>query len=179
MTRVGIACLFAISMLIVVNRGPSPNAETTTVAGAEGIGIRADGIPARLGEWNPNLSADQRQRITASLGRCTKEHGLAPELVAAVIRVESGARPWVRSRKGAIGLMQVMPHMVEDMDLAGNLTTIENNIEAGCRILADNIRRLGEDDGISAYFWGSDIRGVAYLSRVKQARAGLTQPPSS
>ena len=45
--------------------------------------------------------------------------------------------------------------------------------------IGDNIRRLGEDDGISAYFWGSDIRGVAYLARVKQARAGLTRPPSS
>ena len=179
MTRVGIACLFAISMLIVVNRGPSPNAGTITVASAEGIGILADGIPARLEEWNPDLSADQRRRITTSLGRCAREHGLAPELVAAVIRVESGARPWVRSRKGAIGLMQVMPHMVQGMELAGNLTTIEKNIEAGCRILEDNIRRLGEEDGISAYFWGSEIRGVAYLSRVKRVRAGLERPPSS
>lgn len=179
MSRVGIACLFAVSMLIVVNRSPSPDTGTATLPRAEGIGIRADGIRARLGEWNPELSADQQQRIAASLSRCTQEQGLAPELVAAVIRVESGARPWVRSRKGAIGLMQVMPHMVEDMDLAGNLTTIEKNIEAGCLILADNIRRLGEDDGISAYFWGSDIRGVAYLARVKQARAGLTRLPSS
>ncbi|MFP8875834.1 MAG: lytic transglycosylase domain-containing protein [Myxococcota bacterium] len=174
MSRVGIACLFAVSILIVVNRNPAPDTGTATLPRAEGIGIRA-----RLGEWNPELSADQKQRIAASLSRCTQEQGLAPELVAAVIRVESGARPWVRSRKGAIGLMQVMPHMVEDMDLAGNLTTIEKNIEAGCLILADNIRRLGEDDGISAYFWGSDIRGVAYLSRVKQARAGLTRLPSS
>jgi hypothetical protein len=38
------------------------------------------------------------------------------------------------------------------------------------KILADNIRRLGESDGISAYFWGSDIRGVAYLNRVRAAR---------
>ncbi len=37
-------------------------------------------------------------------------------------------------------------------------------------ILADNIRRLGEEDGISAYFWGSNIRGVAYLGRVQAAR---------
>jgi len=46
-------------------------------------------------------------------------------------------------------------------------------VEAGCWILADNIRRLGEDDGISAYFWGSEIRGVAYLDRVRAARAAL------
>ena len=46
-------------------------------------------------------------------------------------------------------------------------------MEAGCLILADNIRRLGESDGISAYFWGSDIRGVAYLNRVQAARDRL------
>ena len=61
--------------------------------------------------------------------------------------------------------------MIEALILGGNLTTIESNVEAGCWILADNIRRLGEDDGISAYFWGSDIRGVAYLDRVRAARA--------
>ena len=60
--------------------------------------------------------------------------------------------------------------MVRNMELAGNLTTIEANIEAGCIILADNIRRLGEEDGISAYFWGSNIRGVAYLDRIQKAR---------
>jgi hypothetical protein len=69
--------------------------------------------------------------------------------------------------------MQVMPHMTETLILAGNLTTIESNVEAGCSILADNIRRLGEDDGISAYFWGSEIRGVAYLDRVRAARAAV------
>jgi len=47
---------------------------------------------------------------------------------------------------------------------------VETNVEAGCVILAHNIRRLGEEDGISAYFWGSEIRSVAYLNRVRSAR---------
>ena len=79
------------------------------------------------------------------------------------------------SPKGARGLMQVMPHMVRPMGMVGNLSTIETNIEAGCIILADNIRRLGEADGISAYFWGSEIRGDGYLERVRAARAGLRE----
>ena len=95
---------------------------------------------------------------------------LDAELVTAIVLVESSARPWARSPKGAQGLMQVMPHMSRSMGLAGNLNTIETNIEAGCRILADNIRRLGEEDGISAYFWGSEIRGEGYLERVQLAR---------
>ena len=179
MSRVGIACLCTISLLLVSGHEAEPNPQTASEIGAIEAPLDVRSLVMRLSEWNPELSAADRRRIATSVKRCDDEQGLAPELVAAVIRVESGARPWARSRKGAIGLMQVMPHMVESMDLAGNLTTIEKNIEAGCRILADNIRRLGEDDGISAYFWGSEIRGVAYLSRVKQARAGLAQQPSS
>ena len=66
--------------------------------------------------------------------------------------------------------MQVMPHMMEPLRLAGNAATIESNIEAGCWILASNIRRLGEEEGISSYFWGSEIRGLAYLEKVQAAR---------
>ena len=102
-----------------------------------------------------------------------------PYLVASVLHTESTARPWVVSPKGAVGLMQVMPHMFELFDLAGNITTIESNIEAGCVILADNIRRLGEDEGILAYFWGGQIRGVSYLHRVEAARAALREPLES
>ena len=61
--------------------------------------------------------------------------------------------------------------MVENLPLAGNLSTIGSNVEAGCFILADNINRLGEDNGISSYFWGRRIRGVAYLEKVQEALA--------
>ena len=67
--------------------------------------------------------------------------------------------------------MQVMPYWAERLPLAGNLATIESNVEAGCFILADNIRRLGEEKGISTYFWGRNIRGAAYLEKVERARA--------
>jgi hypothetical protein len=69
--------------------------------------------------------------------------------------------------------MQVMPYMSAQTEMAGNLTTIEHNVEAGCQILADNIRRLGVEDGISAYFWGSNIGGVSYLNRVLAKRASV------
>ena len=133
----------------------------------------AESIESVLADWNPHLSTSQRERVAAAVLRYGRKYGLDPELVTAVILVESGARPWVRSAKGAVGLMQVMPHMMEPLGLAGNAYTIETNIEAGCWILAHNISRLGEDRGISAYFWGSEIRGVAYLERVRAAREAL------
>ena len=143
------------------------------LAAASPIALSAGEIARAMGAANPNLSSAELVRIGRAVLRSSEGHGLDPQLVTAIILVESGARPWALSPKGAIGLMQVMPHMVGSLALGGNLTTIESNIEAGCWILADNIRRLGEDDGISAYFWGSDIRGVAYLDRVRAARASV------
>ena len=122
---------------------------------------------------DPALSRYDVERIATAVIRYSSKYDLDPLLVTQVLWVESNARPWVRSPLGAIGLMQVMPHMAEPLGLSGSLASIETNIEAGCWILADNIRRLGEEDGISAYFWGSDIRSVAYLHRVREARAAI------
>ena len=128
---------------------------------------------------NPALSPADVQRISTSVIRYSAKYGLDPLLVTQILWVESGARPWVRSSLGAVGLMQVMPHMAEPLGLSGSLAAIETNIEAGCWILADNIRRLGEEDGISAYFWGSEIRSVAYLHRVREARAAIRSASES
>jgi soluble lytic murein transglycosylase-like protein len=127
-------------------------------------------VAAALEAANPSLSAAEVDRIRDAVVRYSGSYELDPDLVTAVLLVESGARPWARSPKGARGLMQVMPYMMKPMGLAGNLSTIESNVEAGCVILAGNIRRLGEEDGISAYFWGSNIRGGEYLRRVQAAR---------
>ncbi len=128
-------------------------------------------LVAHLRERGSSLSKQEQHRVIEAVLRSSRRYGLDPYLVTAVLLVESDARPWAESGKGAIGLMQVMPHMAEKIPLAGNLATIESNVEAGCFILADNIRRLGESKGISSYFWGRRIRGVAYLEKVERARA--------
>jgi len=132
-----------------------------------------DLVAAMVSDINPHLPARDLERIAAAIVRYSAQYGVDSELVTAVLKVESMGRPWAYSPKGAVGLMQVMPHMMHPMGLAGNAATIESNIEAGCYILAHNIRRLGEDQGISAYFWGSRIRGFAYLEKVREARAEL------
>ncbi len=130
-------------------------------------------IEARLHRENRRLHRVMIRRIANAVQDCQRSHGVSPRLTLAVMIVESHARPSARSSKGAIGLMQVMPHMFEDLGLPGSIAHIESNIEAGCLLLADNIRRLGEDQGISAYFWGRDIRGDAYLGKVKAVRESL------
>ena len=126
----------------------------------------AAAIRAKLPQVDEPLSA----RIAASVVRCQREQSLAPDLVLAVLAQESSGRPGARSSAGAIGLMQVMPYMYEELALPGGVAHVEANIEAGCRLLADNIRRLGEDEGISAYCWGNQIGNDRYLLRVKKLR---------
>jgi hypothetical protein len=136
-------------------------------------------LVAHLSDGNSSLSGEEQQRVIEAVLRSSRRYGLDPFLVIAVLLVESDARPWAVSGKGAIGLMQVMPYMAEKLPLAGNLTTIESNVDAGCFILADNIRRLGEARGISSYFWGRRIRGVAYLEKVQETRARVREASHS
>lgn len=169
MTRFRVLALACLSVLLMSGRPPAAAPALASVASPPPP-VR---VTARLAALNPHLTPGQLDRIEAAVHRYSAKYGLDPVLVAAVIEVESSGKPWARSPKGALGLMQVMPYMIRPMGMAGNASTIEANVEAGCAILASNIRRLGEEDGISAYFWGGNIRGDGYLRRVQTARERL------
>lgn len=169
MTRFQVLALTALSSILLSGR-PLEAVPAIASGAAPPPDVR---VTARLAELNPHLTAGQVERIEAAVDRYAAKYGLDPVLVAAVIEVESSGKPWARSPAGALGLMQVMPYMIRPMGMAGNASTVEANVEAGCAILASNIRRLGEDDGISAYFWGGNIRGDGYLRRVQTARERL------
>lgn len=177
MSRARVLALAALAALLVSHAPRSlPDVASATDGAAAAasppseIAIAVAGV---LREVNPSLSESAALRAGGAVVRYSRKYRLDPRLVTAVLLVESSARPWARSPKGAIGLMQVMPHMHSPLRMAGNLSTIESNIEAGCWILAGNIRRLGEEAGVQAYFWGSEIRGDAYLHRVRAVRAEL------
>ncbi len=171
LSRGRVALLAALSFLLVTG-SPADPADVAAAPPAFEVEASIDHatVASTLREANRRLSTAQSERIADAVMRYSAKYELDPALVTAVILVESGGRPEARSGKGALGLMQVMPYMLRPLGLAGSPSSVETNIEAGCIILGDNIRRWGEEDGISAYFWGSEIRGVAYLNRVQAAR---------
>jgi soluble lytic murein transglycosylase-like protein len=58
-----------------------------------------------------------------------------PALVRAIIHAESAFNPLARSRKGAMGLMQLMPNTASDMGVF-NLSDPKQNIRGGVKYLA-------------------------------------------
>lgn len=181
MIRAHVVALAFLSTLLVSD-GPERTARVRgSVLAPETRGENLGVVQAMsyLHQLNPDLGAPERERVAAAVVKYSAKYRLEPALVLAIITAESSARPWVRSPKGAMGLMQVMPHVAGGLRVAGNLTSIETNIETGCLILADNIRRHGEDRGILAYFWGNDIRGVVYLEHVRAAHAAVLRHVSA
>ena len=78
-------------------------------------------------------------------------HGVDPMLVRALIQVESGYRPGARSRKGAMGLMQLMPSTAREYKVR-NPFEPKANIEAGIKHLKSLIDRFERLDlSLAAY----------------------------
>src|ERR1700730_15030961 len=65
---------------------------------------------------------------------------LPPDLVLALIEVESRFDPWAVSPAGAVGLMQVMPFWPRGLRVQNQLVRVESNIRMGCEILRFYLR---------------------------------------
>lgn len=76
-----------------------------------------------------------------AIEEAARDATIQPELVRAVIVVESGFNPRAISRKGALGLMQLMPETARRYG-AFNALDPAQNIRAGTRYLADLLERF-------------------------------------
>ena len=73
------------------------------------------------------------ERVARLIGPNAGRHNLRPELIQAVMEVESGYQVGAKSRGGAIGLMQLMPQTAKHLKV--NAHEPGENVEGGARLL--------------------------------------------
>jgi soluble lytic murein transglycosylase-like protein len=84
------------------------------------------------------------------IDKVATREGVSPQLVRAVIKVESAYQATARSPKGAMGLMQLMPGTARQYDVAKPYEA-ESNIEGGIKYLKSLLSRFELPLALAAY----------------------------
>ena len=74
----------------------------------------------------PDLPAVDSSDLDKIIVTHARRRRLDPDLVRAIIQVESAYRPWAESHKGAMGLMQLMPETARDLSVRDPWDPAEN-----------------------------------------------------
>src|SRR5229473_559741 len=118
------------------------------------------------------------QGLSDFVNSASAHYRLDPDLVNSVIHAESGFNPHAVSRKGARGLMQLMPRTALQLGVS-NAFDPQSNVEGGTRYLRELLERYNFDlvKALAAYNAGprrvEQYRGVppyyethAYVARI-------------
>jgi len=113
---------------------------------------------------------EERLRILQTAHYEASRAGLPPELVLAVIDVESNFDRFAISNAGARGLMQVMPFWLDEIGRPGDdLFDIHTNLRFGCTILKLYLDREHGDRGKALARYNGSVGKAWYPQRVFKA----------
>ncbi|HYL06011.1 MAG TPA: lytic transglycosylase domain-containing protein [Thermoanaerobaculia bacterium] len=137
---------------------PPPSAPTPATSAAAGaaspsaMASTAAAIAKPAPEPHPALGFDAsfgvpRRPFGKLIYQIAQSYALNPLLVAAIAKVESDFNPHARSRKGACGLMQVLPSTARRFGLPRkrDLFNPRKNLETASRYLRWLVDRFGDD----------------------------------
>ena len=152
---------------------------------ADAASVKSFAVPAAQTVRTTRYAAVERSRSYDDLILThSREQGIRPDLVRAVMQVESAFNPTARSAKGALGLMQLMPATIKQFGVLNPFNPAEN-IRAGVAYLRALLDRYqnNEELALAAYNAGPgavDTHGQAvppyretrnYVAHVNQLAA--------
>jgi len=168
MQGAGLCTLIGVAVAATVMGGASADAETSRAATAKS---------------SPRQARPNDREYSRVIAEASARYAVPERLIWAVIRVESGFDNRAVSRKGALGLMQLMPTTARMLGVR-NVFDPRENIHGGTRHLRAMMERFPSDLplAIAAYNAGEkavlDFRGVPpypetrdYVVRVLQLYA--------
>lgn len=148
---VGILCLVGMTSLIAVTPGKAQESQPK---------LEADQQVSEETKIECSISASYPQSVQqwcAMVEQYSRENGLDPNLVSAIMLRESAGQPDAYSKSGAVGLMQIMPRdgkassfvckngpCFADRPSMQELFDPEYNIAYGTRMLANLIEHYGD-----------------------------------
>jgi len=125
-------------------------------------------MSARLKATVP--SDKERLRLLKTVHYEATRAGLPPELVLAVIQVESYFDRWAISGAGAQGLMQIMPFWLDEIGRPGdNLFHMRTNLRMGCTILKYYLDKEGGDLTRALSRYNGSVGKFKYPNKVFEA----------
>jgi len=153
---------------------PVPGAGTASMQAARSAAAEVSGYYGHDSVRSANakiIAANARghqassEEIDASIVMAAARHNVDPNLVRAVVKVESNFNSNAVSRKGAMGLMQLMPSTARSLNVK-NPFDPQQNVDAGVRHLKQLLENYGGDVNLTLAAYNAGSGAVARSSGV-------------
>ncbi|MBB1487440.1 lytic transglycosylase domain-containing protein [Oceanospirillum sediminis] len=114
--------------------------------------------------------SEQRIFLLQQVHHYARQNHLMPELVLAIIEVESHFRSHAVSPVGARGLMQVMPFWIQQIGQTGDdLFNLETNLKYGCQILSHYLLQSDNNLPMALALYNGSKGRTSYPEKVMKA----------
>ncbi len=153
---------------------PVPSANTASMQAARSAAAEVSQyfVHESTGSANARIQAanfrghqSSPEDVDASIVMAAARHNVDPNLVRAVVKVESNFNSNAVSRKGAMGLMQLMPSTARQLKVK-NPFDPDQNVDAGVRHLKQLLENYGGDVNLTLAAYNAGTGAVARSSGV-------------